>query len=100
MGIYPNYKKLLIESPKKWWAAIMVPYHMAQFQLNNPEKHDTIFNTVYKRYRYSQHHNPRKKYHRFRFIRHLLWLHISKYLLNFKSTAHQDLQKDMQVDRV
>ena len=52
-GIYPNYKKLLFSSPRKWWTAITAPYNNCQFLLNQPEHHDQIFK------RYKTYTHPR-----------------------------------------
>lgn len=44
-GIRPHYIKLLLKSPKKWLAAILAPYNNCQFLLNDPTKHEQIFDT-------------------------------------------------------
>jgi len=42
-GVYPNYGKLFLKSPRKWWKAVAVPYNNCQFLLNEEHRHEEIF---------------------------------------------------------
>ena len=53
--IYPNYPKLLLKSPKKWWRALAAPYNNCQFLLDDESYHDEIFR------RYKTHTHPKLK---------------------------------------
>lgn len=43
--IYPNYFKLFLKNPKKWFYAVIAPHHNCQYLLNDDKYHDHIFKT-------------------------------------------------------
>ncbi|MBL1277136.1 MAG: NAD(P)-binding domain-containing protein [Ectothiorhodospiraceae bacterium] len=46
IGCYPNFKKLLISNPGRWWQAITAPWNGCQFWLNDEQQHSRIFKTL------------------------------------------------------
>ena len=48
IGCRPNYLKLFLTSPRRWWKAITAPWNGCQFWLNDTRHHDRIFETFRK----------------------------------------------------
>ncbi len=49
IGCYPNFRSLLLSSPRRWWQAVLAPWNGCQFWLNEPKHHERIFPT-FRRY--------------------------------------------------
>jgi dimethylaniline monooxygenase (N-oxide forming) / hypotaurine monooxygenase len=49
IGCYPNWGRLFLSSPRRWWQAITAPWNGCQFWLNDVKPHDRIFET-FRRY--------------------------------------------------
>jgi dimethylaniline monooxygenase (N-oxide forming) len=49
IGCYPNFRRLLLSSPSRWWRAMLAPWNGCQFWLNDARHHDQIFET-FRRY--------------------------------------------------
>ena len=58
-GVRPDYWKLFVDSPKKWFYAITAAHNNCQFLLNDQKHHDEIF----KRYKYYHGDNLRVSTH-------------------------------------
>lgn len=52
-NVYPDYWKLFFKNPRKWWTAIIAPYHNCQFLINDKNKHDYVFE-VYEKYKHKE----------------------------------------------
>lgn len=42
-GVYPNWWKLFLESPRKWFIGISAPYHHCQYLVNDKRYHAHVF---------------------------------------------------------
>lgn len=46
LNMTPDFFKLFLKSPLKWWLAVRAPYNTCRFHLNDPTKHEMIFETL------------------------------------------------------
>jgi dimethylaniline monooxygenase (N-oxide forming) len=49
IGCYPNFGRLMLSNPKRWWKAVTAPWNGCQFWLNDRRHRNRIFET-YRRY--------------------------------------------------